>query len=142
MKPKEYNIDIYNNSGFILNKDISFFEKSWIIILVSLIILFIIIMFIPFNIYNTYNAYIENSSVYLILEKDDFPVNKNNKLYIENNLYKYKIININNNIVVIDIKLKEDINIEGNTFKVNVFKSRTSLFKIIKNKIKKGFGLW
>ena len=141
MKPKEYNIDIYNNSGFILNKDISFFEKSWIIILVSLIILFIIIIFIPFNIYNTYNAYIENSSVYLILEKDDFPVNKNNKLYIENNLYKYKIININNNVVVIDIKLKEDINIEGNTFKVNVFKSRTRLFKIIKNKIKKGFGL-
>ena len=141
MKPKEYNIDIYNNSGFILNKDISFFEKSWIIILVSLIILFIIIIFIPFNIYNTYNAYIENSSVYLILEKDDFPVNKNNKLYIENNLYKYKIININNNVVNIDIKLKEDINIENNIFKVNVFKSRTSLFKIIKNKIKKGFGL-
>ena len=141
MKPKEYNIDIYNNSGFILNKDISFFEKSWIIILVSLIILFIIIIFIPFNIYNTYNAYIENSSVYLILEKDDFPVNKNNKLYIENNLYKYKIINFNNNVVNIDIKLKEDINIENNIFKVNVFKSRTSLFKIIKNKIKKGFGL-
>ena len=141
MKPKEYNIDIYNNSGFILNKDISFFEKSWIIILVSLIILFIIIMFIPFNIYNTYNAYIENSSVYLILEKDDFPVNKNNKLYIENNLYKYKIININNNVVNIDIKLKEDLTIENNIFKVNVFKGRTSLFKIIKNKIKKGFGL-
>ena len=68
MKPKEYNIDIYNNSGFILNKDISFFEKSWIIILISLIILFIIIMFIPFNVYKNYNAYIENNSMYLILE--------------------------------------------------------------------------
>ncbi len=141
MKPKEYNIDIYNNSGFILNKDISFFEKSWIIILISLIILFIIIMFIPFNIYNTYNAYIENNSMYLILENKDFPINKNDKLYIENNLYKYEIISINNNIVNIDIKLNKDINIENNIFKVNVLKDRTSIFKIIKNKIKKGFGL-
>ena len=141
MKPKEYNIDIYNNSGFILNKDISFFEKSWIIILISLIILFIIIMFIPFNVYKNYNAYIENNSMYLILENKDFPINKNDKLYIENNLYKYEIISINNNIVNIDIKLNKDINIENNTFKVNVLKDRTSLLKIIENKIKKGFGL-
>lgn len=141
MNQKEYNIDVYNNSGFILNKDISFFEKSWIIILVSLIILFIIFMFIPFNIYKTYNAYIEDNYVYLILENKDFPVNKSNILYIENSSYKYKIISIDNNVVIIDIKLKEDINIENNTFKVNILKSRTSLLKIIKNKIKKGFGL-
>jgi len=142
MKLKQYNIDIYNNSDFILNKDISFFEKSWIVILISLIILFMIIIFIPFNIYKTYNGYIQNNFVYVMLESNDFPVNKNNKLYIENNLYKYEIISIDNNVVVIDIKLKEDINIENNTFKVNVLKSRTSLLKIIKNKIKKGFGLW
>jgi len=141
MKLKQYNIDIYNNSDFILNKDISFFEKSWIVILISLIILFMIIIFIPFNIYKTYNGYIQNNFVYVMLESNDFPVNKNNKLYIENNLYKYEIISIDNNVVVIDIKLKEDINIENNTFKVNVLKSRTSLLKIIKNKIKKGFGL-
>lgn len=141
MNQKEYHIDVYNNSGFILNKDISFFEKSWIIILVSLIILFIIFMFIPFNIYKTYNAYIEDNYVYLILENKDFPVNKSNILYIENSSYKYKIISIDNNVVIIDIKLKEDINIENNTFKVNILKSRTSLLKIIKNKIKKGFGL-
>ena len=142
MKPKEYNIDIYNNSGFILNKDISFFEKSWIIILISLIILFTIFMFIPFNVYKTYNGYVENDNVYLIIENRDFPVNKNNKLYIENNLYKYEIISINNNIVNIDVKLNKEINIENNIFKVNVLKDRTSIFKIIKNKIKKGFGLW
>jgi len=141
MKLKQYNIDIYNNSDFILNKDISFFEKSWIVILISLIILFMIIIFIPFNIYKTYNGYIQNNFVYVMLESNDFPVNKNNKLYIKNNLYKYEIISIDNNVVVIDIKLKEDINIENNTFKVNVLKSRTSLLKIIKNKIKKGFGL-
>lgn len=141
MKLNEYNIDIYNNSGFILNKNISFFEKSWIIILISLIILFTIFMFIPFNIYKTYNGYIEDNYMYLVLENNDFPVNKNNKLYIENNLYKYKIISIENNVVVIDIKLKEDINIENNTFKVNVLKDRTNILKILKKKIKKGFGL-
>ena len=141
MKLKEYDIDIYNNSGFILNKDISFYEKSWIMILISLIILFITIMFIPFNIYKTYNGYIEDNYVCLILENNDFPVNKNNKLYIENNLYKYKIVRIEKNIVIIDVKLKEDVNIENNIFKVNVLKSRTTLLRLIKNKIKKGFGL-
>ena len=141
MKLREYEVDIYNNSGFIINKNISFYEKSWIIVLISLISLFIIFMFIPFNIYKTYNGYIEDNYMYLILENKDFPVNKSNKLYIDNNLYKYKIISIENNIVVIDIELDEDINIENNTFKVNVLKSRTSILKIIKNKIKKGFGL-
>ena len=99
MSLKEDNIDIYNNSAVILNKSNSFYSISWIITLIILTILFIIISFIPFNIYKSYEGYIvlnnNKSYINLILEKHDFPINKNNKLYIKNKNYKYEIININ-----------------------------------------------
>ena len=143
MKLKEDNIDIYNNSALILNNKTPAFVNSWIIILIILSLLFITISFIPFNIYSTHNGYIitDNNESYisLTLEKSDFPINKNNKLYIKNKNYKYKILSIKDNNVLISIKLKDDININNNFIVVNVLKNRTTLFKIIKSKIKKGF---
>ena len=43
--------------------------------------------------------------------------------------------------MLISIKLKDDVKINNNIVVVNILKNRTTLFKIIKNKIKKGFGL-
>lgn len=145
MKLKEDNIDIYNNSAIILNKKTPSFINSWITILVILLILFIIILFIPFNIYKTYNGYIildnNNSYINLLIKKSDFPIKKNNILYIKDYGYKYKVVNIKDNNVLLKIDLKDDIKINNNLVVVNVLNNTTTLFKEIKNKIKKGLGL-
>ena len=140
----EDNIDIYNDSAIILKQKYTF-SKRWIIILIILTILFILISCIPFNIYRTYNGYIilnnNNSYINIKLENKDFPINKNKKLYIKNVNYKYEIININKNDVLIKINLKKDIKIDNNIVTLSILKDRTNLKTIIKNKIKKGFGL-
>ena len=145
MKLKEDNIDIYNNSAIILSNKTPKFIKSWIIMLIILSLLFIIISLIPFNTYSTYNGIViesdKESYINLNLEKSDFPISKNNKLYIKDKNYKYKILSIEDNNVLIGIKLKDDIKINNNIVVVNILKNRTTLYKIIKNKIKKGFGL-
>jgi len=145
MKLKEDNIDIYNNSAIILNNKTPNFIKSWIIILIILSLLFLVVTFIPFNIYSSYSGYVivDNNQSYISLNvnKSDFPINKNNKLYIKKDKYKYKIMNINDTNILLNIKLKDDIKINNNILVVNILKDRTTLFKIIKNKIKKGFDL-
>lgn len=145
MKLKEDNIDIYNNSAIILTNKTPSIIKYWIIILIILSLVFLMLIFIPFNIYKSYNGYIiiDNNKSYInfTVNKNDFPINKNNKLYINQYSYKYEVINIKDNNVLLDVKLKDKIKINNNIVKINILKDRTSLFKIIKNKIKKGFGL-
>lgn len=145
MKLKEDNIDIYNNSAIILSNKTPNFINSWIIILVILSLLFIVISFIPFNIYSTYNGFVIHDDkeyyISLNLEKSDFPISKNNKLYIKDKNYKYEILSIKDDNVIIGINLKDDIKINNNIVVVNILKNRTTLFKIIKNKMKKGFDL-
>ena len=145
MKLKEDNIDIYNNSAIILNKKTPSIINSWIIVLIILSLLFIIISFIPFNIYNSYDGYLieENNKYYvsLLVNKSDFPINKNNKLYIKTDSYKYDIISIEDNNVFLSINLKDDIKINNNIVVVNILKDKTTLFKMLKKKIKKGFDL-
>lgn len=145
MTLKEDNIDIYNNSAIILNNKTPNFIINWIIILILLSLLICIILFIPFNIYKQFNGYIilkdNNSYINLIVNKNDFPLYKNKKLFIEKEKYKYKIISIDDNNTIIKINLKEDIKINNNIVNVSILKDRTILYKIIKNKIKKGFGL-
>lgn len=145
MKLKEDSIDIYNNSALILNTKTPSFIKSWIIILIILSLLFIIISFVHFNVYGSYYGRViiddNKSYIKLTLDKSDFPINKNNKLYIKKDKYKYKVLDIQDNNVLLDVKLKKDIKLNNNIVLVNILKDRTTLLKIIKNKIKKGFGL-
>ena len=145
MKLKEDNIDIYNNSAIILNNKTPSIIKYWIIILILLSLLFIVIIFIPFNIYKSYNGYViiegKNSYLNLITNINDFPINKTKKLYIKEDNYKYEIIDIKDNNVILNVNLKDSIKINNNIVTVSILKGRTTLFKIIKNKIKKGFGL-
>lgn len=139
------NINIYNNSAMILNKKTPKQVYSWITILILLIIVSIILFLIPFNIYKTYlgSLILDNDKTYikLSLNNNDFPIKKKNKLYIENDCYNYEVININNLEVLLSINLKDEIRINNNIVVVNVIKSRTTVFKTIKEKIKKGFGL-
>ena len=137
------NLDIYNDSAIILDNKTPKKIISWITILIMLLILFLIFSFIPFNVYKPLIGYVEikDNNSYLILDinESDFPINKDNKLYIKNEKYDYKIISVKDNKLIISINLSNNLKINGNTITVNILKNRTTLFKIIKNKIKKGF---
>lgn len=145
MKLKEDNIDIYNNSAIILNRKTPSFLCSWVMILIVLSVIFVIMLFIPFNIYSTYNGsvfvYGNDTYISLNVDKNDFPINKNKKLYIKDTIYKYEVITIKESNVILDINLKRNINIDNNIIVVNILKSRTTIFEIIKKRVRKGFGL-
>ena len=140
------NLDIYNNSAIILNKKTPKNIISWITILIILTLLFLIISLIPFNIYKPMIGYVDivNNSSYLVLDigNSDFPIEKNNELYIKTKKYNYKIVKLEENKLILDIKLDNNLKIQNNIITINILKNRTTLFKIIKNKIKKGFDEW
>lgn len=145
MKLKEDKIDIYNNSAIILNKKTPNYVITWIIILSILCLLFITIIFIPYNVYETYSGYvsIKDNESYVVLDinKSNFPINKNNKLYIHEKKYKYKVISIDDNILILKVNLNNNIKINNNIISINILKERTTMFKKIKYKIKKGMVL-
>ena len=141
----EDKLDIYNDSAIILEKKTPKKIISWITILIILTILFVVFSFIPFNIYKPLYGYVDitNNSSYLILDvnNSDFPVNKNNELYIKNKKYNYKIVKIEEDKLILSVNLDNNLKIQNNIITVNILKNRTTLFKIIKSKIKKGFGV-
>lgn len=137
-----YKIDIYNDSAIILDKTTPKKIISWITILIFLTTIFIIISLIPLNIYKTYigTIKIDNSNSYILLSNCDFPIKNNNYLYIKTKKYFYEVENIYDSDVVLKLKLESNISIDNNKILVNILDGRTSLYKIIKNKIKKGLG--
>ena len=141
----EDNLDIYNDSAIILEKKTPKKIISWITILIILTILFVVFSFIPFNIYKPLFGYVDitNNSSYLILDfdKSDFPFNKNNELYIKSKKYDYKVVRIEENKLILNVNLDNNLKVQNNIVTANVLKNRTTLFNIIKNKIKKGFGV-
>ena len=114
---------------------------SWITILITILILSLIFINIPFNTYKSFNGYIfeYNKKFYirLLINKSDFPVNKKDTLYIKDKKYKYKVINIDRKKYILDLKLDESIKINNNIVKVNIKKEKITVFKILKNKIRK-----
>ena len=145
MYVKMDNLDIYNNSAIILEKKTPKKIISWITILFLVTFIFISFSIIPFNIYKPFIGYVDilNNSSYLIFDINysDFPIDKNNELYIKNKKYNYKIVELKENKLILKIKLDDNLKIQNNIITVNILKNRTTLFKIIKNKIKKGFGV-
>ena len=138
-------LDIYNDSAIILKSKIPKNIISWITILIILTILFIAFSLIPFNIYKSLIGYVDiiDNNSYLILNVDysDFPVNNDNKLYIKKNKYTYKIVSIEKDKLILSLDLDNNLKLQNNMIVVNILKNRTTLFKIIKDKIKKGFGV-
>lgn len=139
------NIDIYNNSAKIFERKTPKSVISWITILIILFVLFIIISFIPFNIYKNYiGKIIDNkipSNIQINVNKSDFPIRKDRILYIEDIKYNYKIKHIYSDKVIIELKIDDSINIKDNLLQLNILYDKTTLGRIIINKIKKGFGL-
>lgn len=139
---KEDKLDIYNNSAIIIDKKTPSKIISWITILIILSLIVIIFSFIKFNVYKSYFCYIDKDFCIISnLEYSDFPVDKSNNLYIKGKKYSYDVIGIKNNNLVLKIDLDSSMKIQNNIIAINILKNRTSLIKIIRKKIKKGFGL-
>ena len=140
------NIDIYNNSRVILNKKMPKIITSWLTILIILLILLIIFCNIKFNIYKNLKGIViikdNDTFIQTILNKSDFELSKKDLLYIKDKKYKYEIINIENNIALLKIDIPDDLKIEDNVININILKERTTLFKIIKRKIKERIDVW
>lgn len=117
---------------------------SWITILIITFILSLIFINIPFNTYKSFNGYIfkykEKFYIRVLINKSDFPIYKKDTLYIKDKKYKYEIINIDKKKYILDLRLDSSIKIENNIVIVNIKKEKTTVFKILKNKIKKGIG--
>ncbi|MBQ9071666.1 MAG: hypothetical protein IJY25_00715 [Bacilli bacterium] len=145
MLEKMDDINIYNDSAIILNRKTPRSIISWITILIILLIILIILFCIPFNIYKNFSSYLtledSNSYIVILASESDFPIYKNKKLYIQRDCYNYDIVGIKDNQVILKVDLKDNIKINNNTFRVNILSNRTTVFEILKNKIKKGFGL-
>lgn len=145
MLEKMDNINIYNDSAIILSKKTPKSIISWLTILIILLIVLIILFCVPFNIYKNFGSYVtlEDNNSYLIItaNKRDFPIYKNKKLYIETDKYAYDIVSIETSKIILKVDLNDNIKINNNSFRVNILSNRTTIFEILKNKIKKGFGL-
>ena len=139
------NLDIYNESAIILNNKTPKSIISWITILIIFTVVICILSFVPFNIYKNINSYIIHNEngfyLKLLLKESDFPIYKNKLLYIKGDDYSYDVVEIKDNVVILKLDLKDDIKIDNNVVVANILIDRTTIFKIIKNKIKKGFGL-
>lgn len=142
MLKKMDDINIYNDSAIILKRKTPKGIISWITILIILLIILTILFSIPFNKYKKINGYVINKGyLNLLVSESDFPIYKNKKLYIKEDKYDYEIVDIKDNEVILKIELSDDIKIENNIVEVNILSNRTTVFEILKNKIKKGFGL-
>lgn len=131
------NIDIFNNSAIILEKKVPKRIVSWITILISLTIVLIFLCFYKFNIYVKYVGIYKDNT--LIISNSFFPLNKNNRLYIENKKYDYEIIDILSDEVILKIKLNNNLKINKNKLNVYIFKYKKNIYTIIKNKWKDAF---
>lgn len=138
----EKSIDIYTNSSIILERRMPNKIISWIVILILFLIFLLVISFIPINIFRTYSGYVtlENNNQYInfVMGSDDL-IDKKGTLYIKNKSIKYEFDFIKENMITVLIDSKYLLE-PNKLIKINLLCDRTTLLKLIRNKILKGFG--
>lgn len=138
----EKSIDIYTNSSIILERRMPNKIISWIVILILFLIFLLVISFIPINIFRTYSGYVtlENNNQYInfVMGSDDL-IDKKGTLYIKNKSIKYEFDSIKENMITVLIDSKYLLE-PNKLIKINLLGDRTTLLKLIRNKILKGFG--
>lgn len=136
------NIDIYNNSSIILERRMPNKIISWIMVLILFSIFLVIISFIPINIFKTYSGYVtlENNNQYinLVMNSNDL-IDKKGILYVKNKSINYEFNSIKENIITVLIDNKYLL-VPNELIKINLLYDKTTLLKLIRNKILKGFG--
>lgn len=145
MKQGMESIDIFNNSANILYNKKPNSIKSWITILILLFIFMLIVINIPYSKYEIYQSKVIKidgiSYLKVRIDEVETPIYKNNNLYINYKKYLYKIKEINDNDIIIDINIPKSINIEGNIINIEIEKTKTTVLKKILKRIMKGLNI-
>lgn len=147
-------IDIFNNSAIILKRK----RPSYIFVYV-LIMMVCICIFISLSVLYNYHRYLNylgrvviNDDEYVIkilIKEDEIPFLKGHTLTINNQEEKYEIINISDEYrvdekyrkyyeVTIKSKIDDKLIINNNIINLYIKLPKTTLFKEVKKKIKKG----
>lgn len=119
---------------------------SWITILATLLFtLLIISILFKYHLYSNYIGYVQIDNKYNIkvIIDDELPtINKEYKLYINNQKYKYKIVEINKQVGYYEMYIKCDLDksllINNNIITVRFKKEQTTLIRELIKKFKKG----
>lgn len=145
MKQGMESIDIFNNSANILYHKKPNSIKSWITILILLFIFMLIVINIPYSKYEIYQSKVIKidgiSYLKVRIDEVETPIYNNNNLYINYKKYLYKIKEINDNDIIIDINIPKSINIEGNIINIEIEKTKTTVLKKILKRIMKGLNI-
>ncbi len=149
-------IDIYKHSSIIYMRKPNNKIISWITILLIGSILFgVLIFFYKYNIQNIYYARVEKNDEeddksYIVLNVDEEFIEMKNRNYLEINNIEYKchLLSFSNNYFLYNDKkywevryeceLPEELNFNSNILKVKLNYRKTTLFKELKNKVRKG----
>ena len=141
--------------GVVSNKNIFKLPKYIIILLIFLLIVFIFLINYKVSLYDSYNASVtkigEDYYVKVYMEYDQSSLLDNNQIYIDSNLYNYKIYRIDEPIVIndnlylnvyLDIKLDENKKINNYPLVMKQELKKETVFTIILNKIRKELNVW
>lgn len=136
--------------GVVSNKNIFKLPKYIIILLIFLLMVFIFLINYKVSLYDSYNASVtkigEDYYVKVYMEYDQSSLLDNNQIYIDSNLYNYKIYRIDEPIVIndnlylnvyLDIKLDENKKINNYPLVMKQELKKETVFTIILNKIRK-----
>ena len=141
--------------GVVSNKNIFKLPKYIIILLIFLLIVFIFLINYKVSLYDSYNASVtkigEDYYVKVYMEYDQSSLLDNNQVYINSDLYNYKIYRIDEPIVIndnlylnvyLDIKLDENKKINNYPLVMKQELKKETVFTIILNKIRKELNVW
>ena len=151
---KKYDdINAFNNSAIIYNRKQQIFIISWIsIFIISFIFFTIIVIFYKYTIFNIYYGKVvntkEENSLYIAVDSDFVEMKNRNYLNISGEDYKCKLKKFNDKYyyigtkkywdVIYNCEIPSEINVNDNLIEVKVIKRKTTIFKEILAKIKKG----
>lgn len=136
--------------GVVSNKNIFKLPKYIIILLIFLLMVFIFLINYKVSLYDSYNASVtkigEDYYVKVYMEYDQSSLLDNNQIYIDSDLYNYKIYRIDEPMVIndnlylnvyLDIKLDENKKINNYPLVMKQELKKETVFTIILNKIRK-----
>ncbi len=146
-------IDIFNNSAVIYLRKSSSKIVSWIsILLIGSLLFSWILLFYNYETYNVYYAKVvkNDEENYISMSVDETFIELQNRNFLEINSEEYKchLMSMSDNYYLLnehkywqttfECELPEQLNINENVIEVKVDKGKTTLFKQIINKIRKG----
>lgn len=123
------NIDVFNNKDIILFRKVPKNIYSYTTILIITIILFLIIGQIKYKKYANFYAYVLDNKI--LIECEHLPSYDSNLIFL-NKKYKYKLLNITDNIFTLEVNIPKEYMVDNNVLKIEMIKEETTILKEIK----------